>query len=226
MGLSCIFQNLNGQNNPNNSQALTDREKQIVAISAFTAKGDQAGLSAALHDGLDAGLTINEAKEILIHLYAYCGFPRSLNGLSTLQAVLEQRKQNAIEDKVGKEASPLPTNKTKEELGSDVLVQLVGTSEATGVRQFAPLVDAFLKAHLFGDIFGRDVLDFQSREIATISALASMQDTESQLGSHLKVAQNIGMTHEQLKDIALEIAIKIGWQEGQIIKKKMKKYGS
>lgn len=40
-------------------------------------------LNAALNQGLDAGLTINETKEILIQLYAYTGFPaasmRSMN---------------------------------------------------------------------------------------------------------------------------------------------------
>ena len=32
-------------------------------------------LNTALNQGLDAGLTINETKEILVQLYAYTGFP-------------------------------------------------------------------------------------------------------------------------------------------------------
>lgn len=197
------------------NKELSSKQKQIVPISAFMAKGDQDGLSTAINDGLDVGITINEAKEILMHLYAYCGFPRSLNGLSTLQNVLEQRRNEGIIDMEGKEASQLPTNKTSEELGSEVLVQLVGTSEARGVRLFAPAVDTLLKKHLFGDLFARDVLDFQSREIATISALASMKGTQAQLGSHIRVALNIGMTEEQLKEIATVLSTEIGWQEGQ-----------
>ena len=43
---------------------------------------------------------------------------------------------------------------------------------------FIPAMDQFLKGHLFSDIFGRDNLDFQSREIATISALSSMTGSE------------------------------------------------
>lgn len=219
--MSILSVNLNAQSKINTMKALTDKQQKLVAISVYTATGDQVNTSLALNEGLDAGLSINEIKEVLIHLYAYAGFPRSLNGLSTLQSVLEQRKQKGIVDELGKEASPLPANKTSEELGSKVLVQLVGTSEATGVRQFAPVVDSFLKTHLFGDIFARDVLDFQSREIVTISALSTMQGTESQLVSHLKVARNIGFTDDQLKELAFEIAVKAGWQEGQIVSEKM-----
>ncbi len=222
IAISCFSVNLNAQNKINEIQALTDRQRNLAAISAYTAKGDQVNLRAALNDGLDAGLTVNEIKEVLIHLYAYTGFPRSLNGLGTFQSVLEQRRQKGIVDESGKEASPLPAHKTSEELGSEVLVRLTGTSEASGVRQFAPVVDTLLKAHLFGDLFGRDVLDFQSREIATLSALASMQGTGSQLGSHLKIARNIGLSNDQLKEIAFEIAVKAGWQEGRVIAEKMK----
>jgi len=222
IAISCFSGSLYAQSKVNFNHALNAKQQQIVAISVYTAQGDVPNLRNALNDGLDTGLTVNEIKEVLIHLYAYTGFPRSLNGLSTFQSVLEQRKQKGIVDELGNEASPLPANKTSEELGSEVLVQLVGTSEARGVREFAPEVDTLLKKHLFGDIFGRDVLNFQSREIATISALASMQGVEGQLGSHLKVARNIGMTDDQLKQIAFEIAVKAGWQEGQVIAEKMK----
>ena len=68
-------------------------------------------------------------------------------------------------------------------------------------------------AHLFGDIFGRDNLDFQSREIATISALSSMTGVNAQLQSHFNVAFNIGMTEAQLRDLVAGLAAKVGTQE-------------
>lgn len=205
----------------NTHNALSLKEQRIVAISANAAKGDLEQLQVALNEGMDDGLTINEAKEILIHLYAYCGFPRSLNSLGTLQTVLEQRKQNGIEDTEGPVASPLPANKSSYDLGSEVLVQLVGTSEARGIRAFAPAVDTMLKKHLFGDLFGRDVLGFQTREITTIAALSSMKGTQNQLGSHIKVALNIGMTEVQLRGIASVLANNVGWQEGKNMRVKL-----
>lgn len=33
-------------------------------------------------------ITINEIKEVLVQMYAYCGFPRSLNGINTFMTVV------------------------------------------------------------------------------------------------------------------------------------------
>jgi fermentation-respiration switch protein FrsA (DUF1100 family) len=57
------------------NESLTNRQKAMVPISAFTASGNMDQLKTALNDGLDAVLTISEIKEILVHLYAYAGFP-------------------------------------------------------------------------------------------------------------------------------------------------------
>lgn len=64
-------------------------------------------LKTGLSQGLDNGLTINEIKEELVHLYAYIGFPKSISGLKVFIEVLDERKVNGIKDIQGKEASPL-----------------------------------------------------------------------------------------------------------------------
>jgi alkylhydroperoxidase/carboxymuconolactone decarboxylase family protein YurZ len=156
------------------TEELNLKEKSIVPIAAFTASGDLPKLSTALHEGLDAGLTINEIKEVLVQMYAYAGFPRSLNGISTFMSVLEARGKKGIKDPQGKEASPLPTNKSSIELGTVNQTKLIGSPATGAYLAFTPALDQFLKGHLFGDIFGRDNLDFQSREIATIAALANL----------------------------------------------------
>ena len=56
---------------------------------------------------MDAKLTVNEIKEILVQMYAYSGFPRSLNGINTFMAVLEERKKKGIADTEGKTAAPI-----------------------------------------------------------------------------------------------------------------------
>ena len=65
------------------SETLSAEQRGIPLIAAsMAASGACHRLNAALHQGLDAGLTVSEAKEILVQLYAYVGFPRSLNALS------------------------------------------------------------------------------------------------------------------------------------------------
>ena len=175
---------------PEQSQTLTAEQQSIVAVSALTAIGDLAKLNIALNRGLDAGLTVNESKEVLVHLYAYCGFPRSLNGINTLMAVIEERKKKGINDEVGPDASPIKQDGNKYELGKRNLETLTGRKEIgpkSGFAAFSPEIDRFLKEHLFADIFERDVLSFKDREIATISALAAMPGVEPQLESHLSM---------------------------------------
>nr|WP_319493000.1 carboxymuconolactone decarboxylase family protein [uncultured Desulfobacter sp.] len=90
---------------------LTQKQLAIIPIAAHTAGGELDKLKISLEDGLDAGLTVNEIKEILVQMYAYAGFPRSLNGIATFIAVMDDRKAKALKMKRGK--SPHPCPKTK-----------------------------------------------------------------------------------------------------------------
>ena len=86
------------------NEGLNAKQEKIVTIAAFTAKGDLDRLKAALNEGLDAGLTVNEIKEILVQMYAYTGFPRSLNGLGAFMGVMEERQKKGIRDEPGRRA--------------------------------------------------------------------------------------------------------------------------
>jgi alkylhydroperoxidase/carboxymuconolactone decarboxylase family protein YurZ len=200
-----------------NANDLEKRHQHIVNISAFTTKGDLEQLSNAINAGLNAGLTVNEIKETLVHLYAYCGFPRSIQGLNTLISVVESRKKQGITDEMGKIVSPIPDTLSKYDRGKKVLEALTGQPQVTppksGYGAFSPEIDVFLKEHLFADIFGRDVLSYQDREIATISALVNLGGVEPMLKGHFGIALNIGMTESQLKDVLSVIASNIGTKE-------------
>jgi len=203
---------------PVDTQALTRKQRGLVPISAFTANGDMERLKAALGDGLDAGLTVNEIKEILVHLYAYCGFPRSLNGITTFMAVMEERQKKGIRDETGREAGPLPADMNKDEYGARVRAKLLGRDTIpppSGYQLFAPVIDTFLKEHLFADIFARDVLDYQSRELVTISALAGMTGTAPQLRAHLGIAMNTGLNEAQMKDFISVLSAQVGRREAE-----------
>lgn len=195
------------------SQALTIKERSMVTIAAFTANGDMEKLTPALVAGLEAGLTVSEIKEILVQMYAYVGFPRSLNGLAAFMQVLEERARQGIQDPAGKEASPLPAEKTSLDLGTENQTRLVGSPVTGKLFEFSPTIDRFLKAHLFGDIFGRDILDWRSREITTIAALCSIKGVNSQLAAHYRIGMHNGLTAAQLRDLIAVIRAKVGEQE-------------
>ncbi|MFD2570519.1 carboxymuconolactone decarboxylase family protein [Spirosoma soli] len=143
----------NNQYRMQTGQQLSVKQQSIVTISAFTAQGNIAQLQQALNQGLDAGLSINEIKEIRAALCLY-RIPRSLNALQRFVDVLKERKQQGINEPVGKEPSPLPTDKS----------------------------------------IGRDNLDWKTREIVTISALAALGGVESQLCAHFGIGMHNGLT--------------------------------
>jgi 4-carboxymuconolactone decarboxylase len=196
-----------------NNPDLNAKQQGIVTIAAFTANGNLEKLKTSLNEGLGAGLTVNEIKEVLVQMYAYTGFPRSLNAINTFIDVMEEREGKGIHDEPGREANPLPADKSSLELGTEIQTQLVGAPYKAKFITFAPAMDQFLKGHLFGDIFGRDNLDFQSREIATISALASMNGVNNQLRSHLNVGLNVGLTEAQLRSLITVLETRVGKQE-------------
>lgn len=195
------------------NEGLNSKQEKIVTIAAFTARGDLDKLKSALNLGLDAGLTVNEIKEILVQMYAYTGFPRSLNGLGTFMSVMEERQKKGIRDELGREASPLPANKSNGELGTEIQTRLAGRPVTGPIYSFAPAIDQFLKEHLFGDIFGRDNLDFRSREMATISALAGMEGVNSQLQAHFNIGFNVGLTEAQMNSLISVLAAEVGKKE-------------
>ena len=183
-------------------EGLDMKQEKIAAIAANTATGNLTALKAELGAGLDAGLTVNEIKEVLVQMYAYCGFPRSLQGLNTFMAVTEERKNAGITDEEGREASPVSDGRDKYSRGREILEKLtmVPQTDISGANAFAPAIDVFLKEHLFADIFERDILTYQQRELATISALAAMEGVEPMLRSHIGMGLNTGLTEKQLED--------------------------
>jgi 4-carboxymuconolactone decarboxylase len=189
---------------------LEVRYAVLVPVAAFTASGDLPRLERSLHRALDAGVTVNELKEVLVQLYAYAGFPRSLNGVNRFMIVMEQRRQQGIVDEEGPLPSPLPTDRTSVELGTENQTRLVGAPATGGYIAFTPALDQFLKGHLFGDIFGRDNLDWHSREVATVAALANMPGLDPQLESHFRASLNIGLTETQLRGVVSVLRKNVG----------------
>ncbi|WP_062365399.1 carboxymuconolactone decarboxylase family protein [Variovorax paradoxus] len=198
------------------SETLSLRQQSIIPIAAFAAAGDIARLNTALEQGLDAGLAINEAKEILVQAYAYAGFPRSLNALGELMKVVEARKQRGAQDKQGQLPSrPIPKGDALLAAGTVNQTKLAGGPVKGALFDFAPAIDEYLKTHLFGDVFERDNLDWPSRELATVGMLSALAGAESQLQSHMRISMNVGITAAQLDQLAQVLAQRVDAETGR-----------
>jgi 4-carboxymuconolactone decarboxylase len=131
------------------AETLSARQRAIPLIAAAMAVSDMPRLNAALNQGLDAGLSVSEAKEILVQLYAYTGFPRSLNALGELMRVVEARKQRGIQDAPGREPSRvIATGDELLAVGKANQTRIAGAPVQGPLFEFAPVINEYLQAHL------------------------------------------------------------------------------
>ena len=193
-----VFLMLTSMNYIVSAQNLTGRQLNLAACAALEAQGDLVRLEPAIVKALDEGVTVNELKEAFSQLYAYTGFPRSLNALGVLSKVLQE---------------PNPQWKTGEpwkrpELWDDAAESLrKGTEIQTMLSgrpydyAFCPQDDYYLKSHLFGDIFAGECLSPSDREIVTVAALSALKGVAPQLASHKAGAVRMGNTEKQIEEL-------------------------
>ena len=199
---------------PKAGQAMDSKRQHIAEVAALTSTGDLDKLTTVLIDGLNDGMTVSELKEVMVHAYAYCGFPRALRGLQTLVAVLDERKAKGIEDDWGREASPITDTRSKYERGRDILVEISGIPADAPKADYAilaPEIEVFLKEHLFADLFERDVLTYAERELTTVAVIASLgKGVEPMLKGHMGIALNVGITPDELRSVLAIVEKNIG----------------
>ena len=189
-----------------NSQTLTERQKGLAACACLMAQGDLEGLEYAMRSALNNGVTINELKEAFSQLYAYTGFPRSLNALGVLKKVLDDKSSPSGELERGRWQEGKPWTRPAEwddakaayELGKKNQTQLSGRPFD---YDFCPQDDYYLKSHLFGDIFASDQLTPADREIVTVAALSGLEGVDPQLAAHKRGAVNMGNSQQLVDEL-------------------------
>ena len=205
------------------AQTLTERQKGLAACACLMAQGDMNRLEPTVRMALNKGVTINELKEAFSQLYAYTGFPRSLNALGVLSKVLENGRSSEshpslLEDgrvvtdegkankqpewqegKPWKRPAEWDDAKKAYELGVKNQIQLSGKPFN---YEFCPQDDYYLKSHLFGDIFAGDQLSAADREIVTVAALSGLEGVAPQLAAHKQGAVNMGNSQQLVDELS------------------------
>ncbi len=200
-----------------NGQMLTERQQGLAACACLMAQGDLVRLEPAVKQALDNGVTINELKEAFSQLYAYTGFPRSLNALGVLGKVLENGNPAWQEGKPWTRPAEWDDARKAYELGVKNQTQLSGRPFD---YTFCPQDDYYLKAHLFGDIFAGDQLTAADREIVTVAALSGLVGVAPQLAAHKQGAVNMGNSRELVDELCAWLdkegyTLRSNWPKGE-----------
>lgn len=193
--------------------SLDNKSKEIVAVSSLIAQGAIPQLKVHLHGALNTGSTINEVKEIILQMSVYCGFPKCINAMNALREVLNERKVKGIIDEEGKTATDNVTS-DRCAMGAEYLGMLKENQEQIlqdSYQLLSPELVRFTIEYGYGDIFSRDNLDKRYRQIATISALATLGNVKPQLKFHIEAGLNIGLAVDEIKEIMLLMTVYAGF---------------
>lgn len=180
-------------------EILSQRMLLLCACAALEARGDFQRLDAAIRDALDGGVSVNELKDAFAGLYAYTGFPRSLNALNTLDGVLSKRQSAGIVDNEGRPfRRPAIWDDAKLALQLGTEMQTRDEGGTPWNYTFCPQADYYMKSHLFGDIYACDQFSPAERELLTVSALSAMDGVSPQFEGHKECAVFMGNTKTQV----------------------------
>jgi 4-carboxymuconolactone decarboxylase len=84
------------------------------------------------------------------------------------------------------------------------------TSVKENYGKFAPAFARYSDEILFGDLWRREELPLRERSLITVAALVAGGHTE-QLPYHLRLAQENGLTKEELIEAVTHLAFYVGW---------------
>lgn len=95
------------------------------------------------------------------------------------------------------------------ERGSKKINELMeGADQKTikGLGKIAPDLGDYVLEFIFGDLYSRPGLDLKTKQMLTISILATLGNAKPQLAYHINCGLNIGISREEIIDIMTHIS--------------------
>jgi 4-carboxymuconolactone decarboxylase len=82
---------------------------------------------------------------------------------------------------------------------------------AAKLGDIAPDLERYVIEFAFGDVHSRPGLGAREREIATVAALTALGTAEHQLRVHIAAALNAGVTHAEVIEVIIQMAVYAGF---------------
>lgn len=87
----------------------------------------------------------------------------------------------------------------------------VGKRFIENLREVAPDFADYLVEFPFGAIYSRPGFDIKTREIITLSSLATQGNANIELKAHIRLALKAGVTREQIIELFMQISVYAGF---------------
>ncbi len=79
------------------------------------------------------------------------------------------------------------------------------------LEPIAPDLARYVIEFAYGDVYTREGLTAQQRELCIIAALTALGNTEHQLLDHITAARNVGCTAQEIIETILMMAVYVGF---------------
>lgn len=163
---------------------LEERTRELITITALSVLQSLPQLKAHIGAGLNIGLLPVEIRESIYQLAPFIGFPRTLNAISVMNEVFEQKGFKLPLQNMG-----TTTDDNRFEKGFAIQYPIYG-DEIKNRYSDMPEVPKFLTEFGFGDFYTRKGLDIKTRELLILVALTALGQTgpaKSHIEGNLKV---------------------------------------
>ena len=180
---------------------LSTRDRSIVTLATFIARGQASPLPTSIERALDDGVTAREISEIVTHLAFYAGWGAAVIAMPPIAAAFAKRGIEAA-DLPPASPVPLPLDPAAEARRASAVEQSVGPVS----RQLADDTGAVL----FRDLWLRPDLAPRDRSLVTVAALVAGGQF-AQVTFHLGKAMDNGLTVEEASAMLSHLAYYAGW---------------
>lgn len=163
--------------------AIDDQTRELITVTVLACLQTLPQLGSHTGAALNVGVEPVAIREAVYQLAPFIGFPRTLNGVATINEVFQAR------------GIPLPlpeqgnvTDTERYSHGLALQAPLYGNEIKDNLADlpepFDTALPRFLTELCFGDFYTRGGLTLAQRELLVLCALATIGDTAAQLGPH------------------------------------------
>lgn len=178
---------------------LNDRQRALITLVVLTAGQTMDDFKTHVNAALRVGASPVEIREAVYQCAPYIGFPRAESALKLVNEVFAEHrialpleKQSTVIEE-SRYADGLAVQKSIFGDGIDKMHQAASEDQKD-------IVQNYLSAFCFGDIYTRKGLDLKMRELLTFSIISAFGGCESQVRSHVQGNLAVGNSRENLID--------------------------
>lgn len=189
---------------------LDARQRELITLAVLAASQTLDEVKPHTGAALQAGATPAEIKEALYQCAPYIGFPKTEAALRRVNEAFAERgialptESRGTVNEATRYAEGLKVQKA---IFGDVIDRM---HESTPANQ-KPIIQQYLSAFCFGDVYTRKGLDLQTRELLTFSIISALGGCESQVRAHVQGNAAVGNSKENLIDALAQSLPYIGF---------------